>query len=75
MSSAAPIKHNERVHHVVVDSPYCLPADEGERQRLIRQHYALKKHAGRGTLLAGPVNLPSHACVLDSGTGSGKHTQ
>lgn len=68
---SAPISHDARVHHTVADSPYCLPADAAERQRLILQHFALKKNAGRGTLLAGPVNLPPDACVLDSGTGSG----
>lgn len=65
------IQHNARDYQTVSGSPYCLPADEAEAQRLIRQHYALKANAGDGKLLQADFNLPSGAHVLDSGTGTG----
>lgn len=72
--SSAPMTHAERVYHSVASSPYCLPSDEAERQRLIRQHFALKKIAGHGELLASPLEIPEDAFVLDSGTGSGAYS-
>ncbi|KAJ7660535.1 S-adenosyl-L-methionine-dependent methyltransferase [Mycena rosella] len=69
-NSASPINHVARQHQVYPGSPYALPADDVEKDRLAFQHQLLKTVFDNRILLA-PVNLDGNDKVLDVGTGPG----
>ncbi|KAJ6457964.1 S-adenosyl-L-methionine-dependent methyltransferase [Mycena sanguinolenta] len=66
----SPIEHATREFHGYPGAQYALPADDGERQRLLLQHNCLKKFFENRILLA-PVTLRPDEKVLDVGKGPG----
>ncbi|KAJ7265179.1 S-adenosyl-L-methionine-dependent methyltransferase [Mycena rebaudengoi] len=68
--STVSINHTPRNYQTYPGSKYALPHDDLERQRLLLQHYTLKRLFENRILLA-PVSLDRTDKVLEIGTGPG----